>query len=183
MHLKINIDGASMGNPGKSGIGIVIYKDNEILKEISQHIGYATNNKAEYMAAIKALEEAEKLNATSVSLITDSELLANQLKGVYKVRSEALSKYHHVVTNFIKKFENFNIHWTPRKNNKLADGLAEVAINPDKIEIKMVRAKKEYVCKKCKKKIESGKISKIKTIHYAKQKYPKNLRFHSDCVE
>ena len=84
-HLEIYIDGASKGNPGHSGVGIVILREGRVIKNISGYIGKVTNNVAEYTALIYALEEALKLEAKSLKINTDSQLLARQLNKIYKV--------------------------------------------------------------------------------------------------
>ena len=80
--LEIYIDGASKGNPGPSGVGVVICRDGETIKNISSYIGHATNNVAEYTALIYALEEALIMKAESLKINTDSQLLHRQLKGI-----------------------------------------------------------------------------------------------------
>ena len=83
--IEIFTDGACSGNPGLASIGVVFKKDGKLLKEISQCIGMATNNIAEYTAVIYALQEALILKAEKVVIHTDSELLFKQVKGQYKV--------------------------------------------------------------------------------------------------
>ena len=85
---EIYIDGASKGNPGPSGIGVVICEGTKAIKNISTYIGHATNNIAEYTALIYALQEALILKAEALTIRTDSQLLARQLNKVYKVRHE-----------------------------------------------------------------------------------------------
>ena len=82
--LLIHIDGASKGNPGPSGIGVVISKNGRVIKNISSYIGETTNNVAEYTALIWALQEALKLKAEVLKINTDSQLLYRQIKKIYK---------------------------------------------------------------------------------------------------
>ena len=82
--LEIFIDGASKGNPGPSGIGVVICRDGQTIKNISSFIGNTTNNVAEYTALLYGLQEALLLKAKVVKINTDSELLYRQIKKIYK---------------------------------------------------------------------------------------------------
>lgn len=127
-HLKIYIDGASKGNPGESGVGIVIYQDNRIIKEISDYIGCATNNAAEYTALIYALEEALLLKAKSLEIKTDSQLLARQLNRLYKVKHAGIKNFYNRATRLLTGFEKVLINHIPREQNKLADKLATEAV-------------------------------------------------------
>jgi ribonuclease HI len=95
MHLKIYTDGASWGNPGPAAIGAVIKDDQQkILAKVSRYIGDTTNNQAEYQAVIAALKEATKFRADLVTLYLDSELVAKQLAGSYKVKNIFLFPLH-----------------------------------------------------------------------------------------
>jgi len=127
-HLDIYIDGASKGNPGKSGIGVAIYQNNRLIKNLSNYIGNATNNVAEYTALIYALEEALLLKAKRLKIHTDSQLLAHQLNKIYKVRNEAIGNLYNRAVRLLSGFESFSINHIPRENNKLADKLANEAI-------------------------------------------------------
>lgn len=127
-HLKIYIDGASKGNPGQSGTGIVIYRNGRILKKISNYIGHATNNAAEYTALVYALEEALLLKARSLEINTDSQLLARQLNKVYKVKHEGIKNFYNRALRLLTGFEKVVINHIPREENILADKLATEAI-------------------------------------------------------
>jgi len=127
-HLEIYIDGASKGNPGHSGIGVVIYKEGRAIKNISNYIGTATNNVAEYTALIYALEEALLLKAKSLKINTDSQLLARQLNKVYKVRHAGIINLYNRVTRLLTGFEKVLINHIPREENRRADKLATEAI-------------------------------------------------------
>jgi len=131
-HLKIYIDGASKGNPGESGIGIVIYQDGRVIKKISNYIGSATNNAAEYTALIFALEEALLLKAGSLEIQTDSQLLARQLNRLYKVRDEGIRNFYNRATRLLTGFEKVLINHIPREQNKLADKLATEAVKKNR---------------------------------------------------
>jgi len=121
-------DGASLGNPGKAGIGVVIYDcDRKLVREVSEFIGITTNNVAEYMALIHGLEEALYLRARKVSCFLDSELLVRQLKGSYKVRDEKLKLFYSQVKYLEHFFDEISFGYLPREKNKEADKLAKEA--------------------------------------------------------
>lgn len=127
--LKIFFDGSSHGNPGPSGIGIIIFDESgKILVKFSSFIGFATNNEAEYHALIEALKKAIQLNAEKVELHSDSELIVKQVKGVYSVRDEKLKTLHLRCVELLKNFKEFKITYIPRKLNVEADKLANEAI-------------------------------------------------------
>ncbi|HNW39590.1 MAG TPA: ribonuclease HI family protein [Candidatus Omnitrophota bacterium] len=128
-HLEIYIDGASQGNPGHSGVGVVIYRDGLRIKNISSYIGLATNNIAEYTALIYALEEALLLKAKSVKINTDSQLLARQLNKIYKVKNAGIINLYNRAVHLLTGFEKVLINHIPREENSLADKLATQAVN------------------------------------------------------
>ena len=127
--LIVYSDGASSGNPGRAGIGVVIYdQDGRLVKKMSKFIGIATNNVAEYMALIYGLQEALHLGAKKVECFLDSELLVKQLKGVYKVRDEKLRLLHNQVRHLEKFFYKLSFSHLLRDKNREADKLAKEAI-------------------------------------------------------
>jgi|DewCreStandDraft_4_1066084.scaffolds.fasta_scaffold11289_8 ribonuclease HI len=119
------IDGASSGNPGDAGIGIVIYKNNEEILRESKYIGMQTNNYAEYMAFLSLLEILDKHSIKKIKIYTDSELLVKQIKGEYKIKNEAIKSF----IEKIKKYKNikYEIEHITRDKNKEADKLAKKA--------------------------------------------------------
>ena len=124
------IDGASRGNPGPAGIGIVILDEKKKkVKEFYKYIGETTNNVAEYNALIHGLEEASKLNADEVVVNMDSELVAKQLNGEYKVKDPNMKSLFEKAVRLLKDFANFEIRYIDRLKNKEADKLANKAIN------------------------------------------------------
>jgi len=129
MLLQVYIDGAARGNPGPAGIGVVIKKGAQVLAEISDFIGKATNNVAEYLALIRGLEEALALGATKVECFSDSELLVKQIKGEYQVKNEGLTPLYYHACALIKKFKTFTLSHTLRQENKHADQLANQGID------------------------------------------------------
>ncbi|MFH0887328.1 MAG: ribonuclease HI family protein [bacterium] len=127
--IEIYVDGGSRGNPGDAGIGIVIKKGKETIKEISEYIGKATNNVAEYVALNRGLQEAVLCNYHDIAIFADSELMVRQLIGEYKVRDESLRPLNYLALSLIKKFKNQRIFHIPRENNKEADKLLNKAID------------------------------------------------------
>lgn len=130
--VKIFTDGASSGNPGPSGIGVVI-TDGKREIEISRPIGRATNNIAEYRALIAGLEIARDLNAEAVEIYADSELLVKQIKGLYKVRDIKLLNLWHMVNRLLSFFKTYSITHITREENWKADRLARQALKEKKL--------------------------------------------------
>ena len=127
--LSLYTDGASKGNPGPGGIGIVIVDPNgTVLREVAEYVGTQTNNAAEYLALIRGLAEALDLGATEIEINTDSELLACQLAGVYRVKSPNLQPLHAKAMAFLCRFRRVAISHVPREFNKRADELANEGI-------------------------------------------------------
>ena len=108
--LIANIDGASSGNPGDASIGVLIKDKRHLYQEtISQYIGQATNNVAEYRALLMALKKANDLGVEKFFVKSDSELLVKQIKGIYKVKNEALKELNSQAHSLISKFKSFGI--------------------------------------------------------------------------
>ena len=130
MHLLIYSDGASRGNPGPAAIGVVIKDiDQHIVATLSECIGIATNNVAEYRAVLASLKEAHKLKADLVTLFTDSELLSRQLTGRYRVKSRSIMPYYFEVVKIAEKFKSFSVKHIGRELNVEADLLANKALD------------------------------------------------------
>ena len=125
---KLFIDGGSRGNPGESGIGIVIQSKSQ-KKGFYFYTGLSTNNEAEYKALIRALKISITNGLKNLNIFSDSELLCNQINGTYKVKSDTLKNFHKEATNLIKKVNTFSINYIPRTKNKEADKLANIAMN------------------------------------------------------
>jgi len=132
MSLDIYIDGASKGNPGPSGIGIVLCRGDEVVKNISLYIGEYTNNVAEYIALIHGLQEALLLKEQQVNIFTDSELLFRQLKGIYKIKHPNLQGLYQQAKTLWQAFKHINIQHIPREQNRGADKLANLAVKKRK---------------------------------------------------
>jgi len=129
--LEFYIDGGCQGNPGPAAVGIVVMQNGEVIKNISQPIGYATNNIAEYAALIYALQEALILRADTVKINTDSELLCRQVKGEYKIKNPNLKFLNILVTHLSEGFKSIDIRHVPREKNCDADKLASAAIKKE----------------------------------------------------
>ncbi len=126
--LEIYIDGASKGNPGHSGIGVVICRQGETIKNVCRYIGQATNNVAEYTALIDALQEALILRAQSLVINSDSQLLCRQLSRQYKVKNKNIASLYAQVMRLLSAFRDVKINNIPREENKGADRLANLAV-------------------------------------------------------
>jgi len=125
-------DGASRGNPGPAAIGATIKdKRGKLITFISQRIGRATNNQAEYRAIITALEEAIRLGAKQVDIKTDSELVVKQINGEYRVKKATLKPLYQQVKQLQGLLESFTITHILRQQNIEADKLANKALDID----------------------------------------------------
>lgn len=124
-------DGASAGNPGAAGVGAVVKFGGEEY-EISEPIGIATNNVAEYRALIRGLEEARLLGAEEVAAHLDSELLVRQLKGIYRVKNPGLLPLYEKAVGLLRSFARASVSHVPRDRNKRADALAKKASTAQK---------------------------------------------------
>ncbi len=134
--LRLWTDGASRGNPGEAGIGIVIRDEaDDIHIECCRYIGRTTNNEAEYIALITGLQEIVRFNPVSVSIYMDSELIVRQLEGTYRVRHERLQGYHRGALELLAEIPDWTIQHIPRARNADADKLANYAIDekPDEL--------------------------------------------------
>ena len=132
MILNIFTDGGSRGNPGPAAVGIVIKNAaNKTLHSFGQTIDVATNNIAEYFALIFALQEAIIMGIEELEVFTDSELLAKQLSGEYKVKDETLKRLNLLVKHLRHGFKKVTIAHVPREENRLADREANRALDEE----------------------------------------------------
>jgi ribonuclease HI len=131
VRVLIHTDGAARGNPGPAGAGAILRDaaDGTVLAEIAEPLGRATNNVAEWTAVRLALEEAVRLGATHVDLRMDSELVARQISGVYRVKHPDLKPIHARVMALLSRFGGYTVGHVPRALNKDADRLSNVAID------------------------------------------------------
>ncbi len=130
--LEIFSDGACSGNPGPAGIGVLIRENGRVVREVSEPIGEATNNIAEYCAFIRGLKEAQALGAEHVQLRTDSQLIYFQLKGDYKVKHQNMKPLYAEAMRLLKGFKKVECKVVPREENSEADRLATTALKKDK---------------------------------------------------
>ena len=128
--VQVFIDGASLGNPGPAGIGVAFLKngDTQPVATMHKYIGETTNNVAEYTALIYALQEALIRGFRSLEVLTDSELVAKQLSGQYKVREASLQPYYDQYAHLKHGFDQLVVRAIPREQNRLADQLANEAV-------------------------------------------------------
>ena len=134
MTLYAFTDGASRGNPGESGIGLLV-KDQtgKIVLSLGGYIGEATNNIAEYTALLALLKRMKQMRCTKLVIHSDSELMVRQLLGEYRVKDECLKKYHQKVSRLLGECPcEFELKYIPRSENRDADRLANMAINTRK---------------------------------------------------
>jgi ribonuclease HI len=130
LKLVLHVDGGARGNPGPAAIGVVVSgPDGQPIDELSETIGEATNNVAEYRAVLKALERAKELGATELEIIGDSELVARQLSGVYKVKHPGIRPLYEQAIAALRGFERWSIRTVPRAENARADALVNAALD------------------------------------------------------
>ena len=129
-YLVAHSDGGARGNPGPAGYGVVIKDETgHKVAALSEYLGHQTNNFAEYQGLIAALEYALAHGPKALKLISDSELLVRQIKGIYKVKNPTLQDLHARAKELIAKLEWFSIGHALRENNQEADRLANDAMD------------------------------------------------------
>lgn len=123
------IDGASLGNPGEAGTGVVVYEEKDGQKKVllkkGYYIGKQTNNFAEYAALLFGLTELLPQADQAVTVYSDSELLCRQLQGIYKVKHENLIFSFNLAKELLRQFREVAIHHIPREQNREADALSK----------------------------------------------------------
>jgi len=123
--VRLYCDGASSGNPGPAGIGMVLCApDGTELQAWGAPIGRATNNVAEYKAVIEGLSRALELGVSEIEVLSDSQLMVRQITGAYKVKSPALAELHSRALELLGRFKRSRVNHIPRGNNKKADQIA-----------------------------------------------------------
>ncbi len=128
--IDIYVDGGSRGNPGPAGIGCVLYDESrKKIKDFYKYIGLATNNIAEYNAVIYGLQEALFQKIDEARLFLDSELVAQQLEGEYRVKDAKIKPLFEQALHLISGFKKVEIKRIDREKNKEADKLVNKAIN------------------------------------------------------
>jgi len=128
--LRINVDGACRGNPGPSSVGVEIRDSKDkVIRTISRRIGVTTNNVAEYYALIYALIESIALKASRVHVFSDSQLMARQFSGEYKVKEPHIRLLFGQVRYLRERFDECTVTHVPREENTAADKLANQALD------------------------------------------------------
>jgi len=130
LSLVVHVDGGARGNPGPAAIGVVVSdRAGAVLDELAERIGVATNNVAEYRAVLKGIERAQALGAGELELIGDSELVARQLTGAYKVKHPSMKPLHAEALAALSGFDRWRIRTVPRAQNARADALVNQALD------------------------------------------------------
>ncbi|HEX2397713.1 MAG TPA: reverse transcriptase-like protein [Solirubrobacteraceae bacterium] len=130
MKLVVHVDGGARGNPGPAAVAAVLSTpDGEVVDEASAVIGQATNNVAEYRGLLLGLERARALGATEVDVVNDSELVARQVSGVYRVKHSDMKLLHRQAVAALDSFERWSIRSVPREQNARADELVNRALD------------------------------------------------------
>jgi ribonuclease HI len=125
-----NIDGAARGNPGPASYGVVVRRpDGTPIESLGKYIGRHTNNVAEYYALIAALDYAAAKGIKRLRVQSDSQLIVNQMKGLYKVKHPDLRPLHERARKQASGLEAFTIQYVPREQNRAADAAANAALD------------------------------------------------------
>jgi ribonuclease HI len=126
----VHVDGGARGNPGPAGVGAVVTDErgNELARA-NDFIGDATNNEAEYHALLLGLALASQLGAREVEVVNDSQLVARQITGEYRVKKADLKPLHARALARLRGFERWQVRSVPREQNELADELVNEAID------------------------------------------------------
>jgi ribonuclease HI len=124
------VDGGARGNPGPAGVGVVITDESGAeLDRANDYIGETTNNVAEYRAVLLGLDRAHALGVRDLEIVNDSELIARQLTGQYRVKKEDLRLLHGQALQALGGFDRWSIRSVPREKNEVADALVNDAID------------------------------------------------------
>jgi ribonuclease HI len=128
--IELYVDGGSRGNPGIAGGGFAIYKGGKLIEKGSEFFGTKTNNQAEYLALRLALREAyDRYGDHKIKCFMDSQLAVEQMNGNYKVKSPNVKPLFEEVEQIAQQFKDFHIFHVPRSQNKVADKLANEAMD------------------------------------------------------
>ncbi len=130
MKLVVHVDGGARGNPGPAAAATVISdREGNVLDEASLVLGRATNNVAEYRGLLLGLERAKALGATEVDVINDSELVAHQVNGRYRVKHPDMVPLHREAVEALRGFDRWTLRPVPRAQNAAADALVNQALD------------------------------------------------------
>lgn len=130
MKLVVHVDGGARGNPGPAAIGVVVSDEGGgVVEQLGEPIGETTNNVAEYRALLRGLERARALGAREVEVVGDSELVAKQVNGLYKVKHAGLRPLHAEALQALSGFDAWRVRTVPRARNAAADALVNAALD------------------------------------------------------
>ena len=127
--ITINVDGASRGNPGPSGIGYCIFDNNHIVERGGEFIGFATSRLAEYYAMKKGVERAIDLGYDTVRFVSDSLMVVNQLNGIFSIKNQDIIPIYNDIENKLDHFKAVSFVHVPRSQNLIADAEANASID------------------------------------------------------
>jgi ribonuclease HI len=128
--LVVHVDGGARGNPGPAAAAAVLSTpDGDVVDEAHEYLGVATNNVAEYRGLLLGLERARALGADEVEVVNDSELVAKQVNGLYKVKHPDMRPLHAAAMQALAGFERWSIRSVPRADNAAADALVNEALD------------------------------------------------------
>jgi ribonuclease HI len=128
--LVVHVDGGARGNPGPAAAAAVVSTpDGEVLDEAHELLGVVTNNVAEYRGLLLGLDRARALGATEVEVVNDSELVAKQVNGAYKVKHADMKPLHAAAMRALAQFERWRMRSVPRAQNAAADALVNQALD------------------------------------------------------
>jgi ribonuclease HI len=131
--LVVHVDGGSRGNPGPGAAAAVLSTpDGDVVDEATVTLGRVTNNVAEYRGLLLGLERAAALGATEVEVVNDSELVAHQVNGRYKVKHPDLKPLHAEALEALRRFERWSVRPVPRAQNADADALVNQALDGER---------------------------------------------------
>ncbi len=130
MKVVVHVDGGSRGNPGPAAAAAVLATpDGDVVDEASELLGIATNNVAEYRGVLLGLARAKALGASEVEVVNDSELVAKQINGLYKVKHAAMRPLYRDAMAALREFDSWSIRSVPRAQNADADALVNQALD------------------------------------------------------
>ena len=134
MQVVVHVDGGARGNPGPAAAAAVVSTpDGQVLDQAAVTLGHATNNVAEYRGLLLGVERAAAVGATEVEVVNDSELVAKQVNGEYKVKHPELRELHARALEALGRFERWSIRSVPRAENAAADELVNRALDGEEI--------------------------------------------------
>jgi ribonuclease HI len=130
MKVVVHVDGGARGNPGPAAAGAVVSTpEGEVIADAAEAIGVATNNVAEYRGLLLGLRKARELGASEVEVVNDSELVAKQVNGTYKVKHPDMKPLHAEAMALLAGFDAWSIRSVPRAQNAGADALVNQALD------------------------------------------------------